>query len=358
MKCALIGPVHPYRGGIAHYTTLLSQALEHHQHDLLLVSFQRQYPQWLFPGRTDRDPSAKPFATTNAHYWLDSLNPLTWFRTFLRIQRYQPDLLILQWWTLFWFPIWLILLLLNRCLLGVPVLWICHNVLPHEPSRLDRIAAWLLLRWGDRIIVHSAAEAETLRAFLPTVQCSVVDMPAFPIFESKLDRAVARSRLNLPVERKVLLFFGIVRAYKGVSDLVQALPLIYRQWETVTLLIAGEFWKEQKRELVSLIASLDLPAETIVIDDRYIPDEEVSLYFSVADLLVAPYRQVTGSAVIQSALQWGLPIVTTTVVRATLPANQADAIVGWADPGDIAGLANVITNYLDYSMPPIDRPSG
>ncbi|MEZ4619510.1 MAG: glycosyltransferase [Caldilineaceae bacterium] len=193
MKCALIGPVYPYRGGIAHYTTLLSQALQRHNVDLLLISFARQYPQWLFPGRTDRDPSATPFATTAAHYWIDSLNPFTWLFSFARIRRYRPDLIILQWWTLFWFPIWWCLLWLNRMFLGAPVLWICHNVLPHEPSWLDRFAARALLRFGCRVIVHSAAEAETLHRLLPHLSYTIVEMPAFPIFGKAIDRSTARS---------------------------------------------------------------------------------------------------------------------------------------------------------------------
>ena len=129
---ALIGPVYPYRGGIAHYTTLLARVLRAAQNGVLLVSFKRQYPRWLFPGRSDKDPSQQPLTADDPHYWIDSLNPLTWLTAFQRIRRVRPDVLVLQWWTPFWTPVWLTLLLANKLLLGSRVCVICHNVLPHE----------------------------------------------------------------------------------------------------------------------------------------------------------------------------------------------------------------------------------
>ncbi|MEZ4868939.1 MAG: glycosyltransferase [Caldilineaceae bacterium] len=345
MKIALIGPVHPYRGGIAHYTTLLGQALCERGHELLLISFQRQYPRWLFPGRSDRDPSEQPLMAPDAQYWIDSLKPWTWLTTFGRIRRYAPDLIVLQWWTSFWTPIWLTFVVLNRLKLRRPVVWICHNVLPHEASWLDRYATQLVLRWGQQWIIHSEAEQLKLRQLLPQASSTIVTMPVFPVFRGRIAKTDALAKLHLPAKQKILLFFGIVRPYKGVLDLIQALPQIERVLGAVTLLVAGEFWQEQKQAVMTLIDDLKLNS-VVILDDRYIPNEEVPLYFSAADLLVAPYRQVTGSAVIQSALAWGLPIVTTSVVRPTLPPAQVALIAGWATAGDPVTLANAVIACL------------
>ncbi|MBX3014537.1 MAG: glycosyltransferase [Caldilineaceae bacterium] len=353
MKFALVGPVHPYRGGIAHYTTLLSKALREQQQELLLISFRRQYPSWLFPGRTDRDPSRVSLSAEAAHYWIDSLNPLTWLTTFGRIWRYRPQVLILQWWTAFWVPVWLTLLLLNRLLLGCTVVWICHNVTPHEATRLERWLARVVLRWGALRIVHSTAEQAKLQQLLPGVESAVVAMPTFPLFTDRIPQAQARAALELPTDQTILLFFGLVRPYKGLRFLVEALPLLRQAEPQLTLVIAGEFWQDQKAEIRALIEQLHL-TPWVRIDDRYIPDEEVSRYFSAADLLVAPYQRVTGSAVVQAALAFGMPIITTSVVHATLPAAQAAQLVDWVAPGDAQALAQAILAYL--CRPPVPPP--
>ena len=138
MRVALVGPVFPYRGGIAHYTTSLASALRDQDHQLLLISFSRQYPSWLYPGNTDKDPSTKPFTVADVRYWIDSLNPITWLSTFLRMRTFAPQVIVLQWWTTFFAPLWLAIALLNRIYWARPLVFIVHNVLPHEERRLDR----------------------------------------------------------------------------------------------------------------------------------------------------------------------------------------------------------------------------
>lgn len=311
MKVALVGPVYPYRGGIAHYTTMLYRALRERGHDVLMVSFKRQYPQWLYPGRSDKDPSKQPLIVEDAKYWIDSLNPFTWLTTFCRIWRYQPNVIVLQWWTTFWAPVWWVLGMLNRLFLKKPLLYICHNVLPHEVHWGDRKVTQTILGLGNGFIVHSAEERNRLLLLLPEAQVAVVTLPIFGMFATgeQITKEQARAQLELPIDVPVLLFFGIVRQYKGLQDVLSAMPEIRAHLGRIILLIAGEFW-EDKRPYIELIEQLGI-GDSVIIEDRYIPNEEVSRYFSAADVLVAPYRHMTGSAVLKMAQSFGTPIITT-----------------------------------------------
>ncbi|MGQ9765872.1 MAG: glycosyltransferase [Anaerolineae bacterium] len=316
MKVALIGPVYPYRGGIVHYTTMLYRALRERGHDVLMISFKRQYPSWLYPGRSDKDPSKKPLMVEDARYWIDSLNPLTWLTTFQRIRRHQPDVIVLQWWTTFWAPVWFTLGALNRLLLRKPLVYICHNVLPHENRKWDSQLTKMVLRWGSYFVVQSDNERERLTVLLPSAKAksAVVPLPVFDMFAGdRIPREEARRRLGLPLDVPVLLFFGIVREYKGLQDLLTALPEVRERLGRVILVVAGEFW-EDKRPYLEMIEHLGI-GDLVIIEDRYIPNEEVPVYFSAADVLVAPYRRVTGSGVVQMAKGLGVPVLTTCTGR-------------------------------------------
>jgi glycosyltransferase involved in cell wall biosynthesis len=313
MRLAVVGPVYPFRGGIAHYTTLLTTTLTELEHTVLLVSFRRQYPRWLFPGASDRDPSRAPLTMPIAQYWLDSLNPFTWLATFWRIRRFRPQRLVLQWWTSFWAPVWLTLAWLNWLFLRVPLVMICHNVLPHDARPWTRWITWLVLHQADQFIVQSEQEAQRLRSLLARsdqqLDVQVVPHPVYDMFaDQRQSRAEARRSLGLPVDVPVLLFFGIVRPYKGLRDLICALPQVVQQHPDLRLLIAGEFW-EPLREYQDLIEQLHL-RHHVQIDNRYVPNEEIGRYFSAADRLVAPYRRQTASGAIEMARGFGLPVIT------------------------------------------------
>jgi len=307
MRLALVGPVYPFRGGIAHYTTMLHQALREQGHQVLLVTFKRQYPAWLFPGRSDRDPSKEPLTVPEARRWLDSLNPLTWLTTFGRIRRQRPDALVLQWWTTFWAPVWLTWGVLNRLFLRKPLIYICHNVLPHEAHAGARWLTRLVLRQGHQFVVQSPEEEIRLRALVPQACVRVVPLPPFDMFvRQRMSKGEARSRLELPADAVILLFFGMVREYKGLIDMLRAMPALLAREEKTILVVAGEFW-DDKRPYLEVISQLGI-SDWVLIDDRYIPNEEVAVYFSAADALVAPYHQLTGSAVMQMAKAFRLPI--------------------------------------------------
>ncbi len=347
MKFVLVGPVYPYRGGIAHYTTMLCRALRERRHEVLMVSFKRQYPSWLYPGRSDKDPSQQPLLVEDARYWIDSLNPLTWLATFWRIRRYRPDALILQWWTTFWAPVWFVLGGLNRLFLRKPLVYICHNVLPHEVRWWDPWLARAVLRWGTQFIVQSEDEERRLLSLLSKVQTTVVPMPVFDMFANqRIPKEEARRHLGLPVDVPILLFFGIVRKYKGLQDLLAAMPEIRAHLGRVVLLVAGEFW-EDKQPYLEMIERLGI-GDSVIIEDRYIPNEEVGLYFSAADVLVAPYRRVTGSGAVQMARGFGVPIVTVREAGTEAADERAGLVVS---PDGVQTLVDAIGCYFLQDLP-------
>ncbi len=357
MRVALFGPVHPFRGGIAHYTTLLNRTLLDEGHSVLLVSFRRMYPGWLFPGESDRDPSATPLQATNPHYWIDSLNPLTWLTTFTRLRNFQPDLIVISWWTPFFAPLWYTLALLNRLFLRRELVVLCHNVLPHEESRVDRLLARAVLGWADRIVVQSEREKSRLLELLPAADVGIAPHPVYDMWAGgRISQAEARARLGLPTGLPILLFFGIVRKYKGLDSLLDALPYIQAETGDILLVIAGEFWDEQA-VYEQKIRALGLE-KSVRIDSRYIPDEEVALYFSAADILVAPYTSVTGSGVIQMAAGFGTPVVTTAAFDPAdhHPASRRVAVGDTEQlAGRVVGALAAIGRHESAAQPAIDN---
>jgi glycosyltransferase involved in cell wall biosynthesis len=344
MRFVLVGPTYPYRGGIAHYTTMLARVLREKGHQLLLISFKRQYPRRLFPGHSDKDPSTDPLEVEGVQYWLDSLNPATWLKTFDCIRKYAPDAIILQWWTPFWTPVWCVLGILNRLLLRSPLIYICHNVLPHETHWWSPWLARLALHWGTSFIVQSSDEAAVLLDLIRGPEVDIVPHPVYDIFgRQRVSKEDARRQLGVPIDVPVLLFFGIVRAYKGLEDLLKALPKVRAQLGETMLLVAGEFW-EDKQSYLDLIDELGV-TESVVIEDRYVPNERVSLYMSAADVLVAPYRRVTGSAVVQAARGSGCPVITTDLegLRQTMEPFNSGLL---AQPGNSQSLAETIGRFF------------
>ena len=344
MKCVLIGPTYPYRGGISHYTTLLYQHLGA-AHEVKLYSFKRQYPALLFPGRTDKDPSRYPLRA-DCEYLLDPSNPLTWLETFRRIKGDRPDALILQWWVPYWAPAFASIAGLVRRFTATRVMFICHNVFPHERSVIDQALVRLALTQGQFFIVQSEKDLHDLKRLLPGAQ---VRRAAHPIYEALAlggTMTAGEAKRQLGIEGKVLLFFGFVREYKGLKYLLRAMPQVMGRIET-HLLVVGEFW-DDKSSYLNLIGELGI-AQAVTIVDRYIPNEELGLYFSAADVVVLPYVDATQSGVTQLAYGFEKPVITTWV--GGIPEVVKDGETGLiVPPQDSEALGEAIVRYFEEDL--------
>lgn len=296
MRLAIIGPLPPFRSGVARHTWMLGRALAVRT-ELLIVSFVRQYPRWLFPGANDRDQTAFPLAEPYCRYELDSLNPLSWRRTVRMVEEHCPDAVVLPWWTVFWVPCYLYLVWAFRRK-GIPVHFLCHNVVDHDAGWIHHLAARSVLSRGSGFIVQSLAEKQRLEELVKEHNITVHPHPAF-------DRFVAQGPHLPPRAPLELLFFGIVRPYKGLEVLLHALTrledLDYR------LTIAGEFWQGREAAL-RMIADYGL-VDRIELVGRYVSDEEASGYFQRADAVVMPYLRASGSGVLGLAYSYGKPVI-------------------------------------------------
>jgi glycosyltransferase involved in cell wall biosynthesis len=229
----------------------------------------------------------------------------------------------------------------------IPTAFLCHNVEAHERSGIDAILSRYALGTSSRFITHSHRDRLTLEALLPGARVRAAPLPMFGVFRegTAIPTAAARSRLALD-GGDVLLFFGNIRRYKGLPVLLRALPRVLAR-RRCKLLVVGEFY-HQEDETKALIRELGL-GDHLVLVDRYVPNEEVALYFSAADLVVLPYRSASQSAIVQIAYAFQRPVVATAV--GGLPEVVDHEVTGLlAPPDDPEALADAICRFFDESM--------
>ena len=336
LRVAVVAPLWPLRGGIAHFAGAMARDLAGRSHDVRTVTFSRQYPERLFPGKTQLDAGPAPRGVPRAEALLDTLDPRTWTRTAQRLA--GVDVAVLHYWMPFVAPA---LGGLARALRrrGVIVVTVVHNALPHEPGPLDAPLARFALSAADRLIVLSEsvkADVERLGVHVPV---TLAAHPAYDVFGAPVPRAEARARLGLPVEAPVLLFFGFVRRYKGIGVLLEAMPEVARRVPNVRLVVAGEFYGDE----AALRAQAAPLGEAVRFDADYIPDARVADYFGAATAVVQPYLSATQSGVAGIALHFGRAVVTTDVGGLAADVGDAGLVV---PPGDAAALAESLVDIL------------
>ncbi len=344
MRWALLGPLHPYRGGIAHYGALLAEELSR-EDEIRAFNFRRLYPKLLFPGKTQYDESESPFALPSSRL-LGSLDPSSWWRTASAIAAAEPDAIVCHWWHPFFGPAYgSVLRRLARLRPDCARLLLCHNVLPHERSRVDLLMGRRALGAADGFLVHSESDAERLRELLPGALMKVHPHPRYEAFTGDApDRETARARLGIGPDEKVALFFGYVRAYKGLDLALRALARC--QEPGLRLWVVGEFY-EDPAPYEDLINDLGL-RDAVRIINRYVANEEVAAYFQAADLVLQPYRSATQSGIAQIAFAFGKPVLATAV--GGLPEQIEDGVSGLlVPPDDLPALAAAMDRFFGDS---------
>lgn len=346
-RVAVVGPGYPYRGGISHHTTLLCRHLAKSA-KVSLVNYAVLYPSpfgLLFPGKTQYD-RASALRFPNARI-LSTQNPLSWARTARRILGQKPDRVLLIWHHPVTAPAFGYLV--RKLSPHTRVVVLCHNVLPHEMPVLGKAALRFALKGARAFLVQSERERERLLAILSSRVPPPVRVVRHPIYDffakapsAPLSAAALRKRLRLD-GKKVILFFGYVRPYKGLKYLVSAMPAVAQRHDAA-LVVAGEFY-EPFEPYNRLVRELGVAGRVRLVD-RYIPNGEVRAYFALADVLVCPYTEATQSGIIQAALGFAIPVVATRV--GGLPDSVSDPQTGrLVDPRDSAQLAVAISAVLE-----------
>lgn len=338
-KIILIGPVYPYKGGISHYTGLMCKELTK-RHDVEMISYKMQYPKFLFH-KEQRDYSNDSFKIEDAEYLLNTANPFNIVRTAHHIRRKKPDMVVIQWWHPYFAPCYF---LLTRFMGRQNVVFVCHNVFPHERFPMDKVLTRLALKGGSHFIVHAAKEAKELTKIQPHPDYVVTPHPTYNAFRFEgMSREQAREKLSIGQEEHILLFFGYVREYKGLKYLLRAMPQICREDEKVRLWIVGEFGSD-KEDYLQLIRELAIE-NRVQLRDSYTPDREVEQYFAAADLVVLPYTSATQSGIVQIAYGFTRPVVVTDV--GGLPDVVEDGETGYiVEPENPQAIADAVVRFF------------
>jgi D-inositol-3-phosphate glycosyltransferase len=340
MRISIVGPVYPYRGGISQFTTSFAHELTLSGADVQVMSFQRQYPGWLYPGQSDKDPSMQ-HDEVSAEYILDPLYPWSWNRAARKIISFRPDMVIIQWWTTFWSPAYFFLCNALRRR-GIPCVFTIHNVIPHEKRLPDVMLCRLALSQGKAFITLSPNESSRLHALLSGSRIFQSRLPVPRMNLSGQNRAESRREMGIPAQQPVLLFFGIVRPYKGLLVLLNSLSILKKEGLTPWLYAVGEFW-ENVEDYQREITKLGLQ-DQIFLENRYVPNEELCRFFSSADAFIAPYIHGTQSAAIKTAMGYGLPVLASDQISSDLPQDSYPVFVHKA--GDEKDLAASIREFF------------
>lgn len=339
MKIVMIGPVFPYKGGIAHYTSLMYQNLAKY-HDVSMISYKLQYPRFLYK-KEQKDFENDNFRVEGTEYLIHTANPFNWLSSAGKIKKLCPDLVIIQWWHPYFSPCYWVL---SKLLKRTKILFLCHNVFPHERFPMDRILTKHVLKQGDCFIVQSAQDEEDLKSIRADAIYSKTVHPTYNAFKlENMSRQEAREQLHLSGE-KVLLFFGFVRKYKGLKYLLQAMPRISRELSDVKLLIVGDF-DNDKHEYMEMIQEWKIQ-EYIEIHDGYIPDKEVEKFFAASDVVVLPYESATQSGIVQIAYGFEKPVIASNV--GGLPEVVTDGKTGFiTNAKDSDDLAEKVIQFFN-----------
>ena len=320
MKITLLGPAHPYRGGLASIMETMAREYQSRGHEVRIYTFTVQYPSLLFPGKTQYVETPAP-ADLHIERVMNTVNPLNWVRLGLRLKREKPDMVLMKYWTPFMAPCFGTIARIARTNGVTKVVCQIDNVEPHEHHIIDKPCNHYYLGAVDGFVYMSEQVHGELKAY---TQAPAIFSP-HPMFEN-LGKAVERDeackKIGINPAENYTLFFGLIRDYKGLDLLLEA----WAKWlpEGRKLLIAGEFYASRDK-YIALIERLGLQ-DRVVLHDRFIADDDVKYYFSAADCLVLPYRTATQSGVTQIAYNFSLPMIVTRV--GGLPEIVPDGRVG------------------------------
>ncbi|MBU2636398.1 MAG: glycosyltransferase [Bacteroidetes bacterium] len=308
MNIIVIGPAYPWRGGIAHFNSLLAKYLCKN-HQVEIITFTRQYPKIFFPGKTQNEIDGKSPSVPVVQL-IDSINPFNWIKVAKEIRERKPDLLIFKYWLPFFGPCFRTIAKHAKKNSNIKVLFICDNVIPHEKRPGDIAFTKYAFKQSDYFIVQSKSVETDLLSLFPNAKYKFAPHPVYEIFGSPIDKPQAHKTLGIYSE-KVILFFGYIRQYKGLMVLLDAMNEIAKTSTPPRLLVVGEFYDDEEKYR-NRVKELQLENFVQFVSD-YVPNDKVNIYFSAADVVVLPYISATQSGITQIAYNFDKPVISTDV---------------------------------------------
>jgi len=348
VRIGIVGTTWPYRGGLSAFNERLARQFAAEGHEVEIFTFTLQYPDFLFPGKTQYSDAPKP-ADLSIRRTMNSINPFSWFKTARAIKKAGIELIIIKFWIPLMAPCLGTIARLCRCK-GIKVVSILDNVIPHEPHFWDKWLIRYFVRSVDRFVAMSESVQADCRKFLPETRKDRVALSPHPLYDNfgeAVPKAEARKALGLPTDKTILLFFGFIRDYKGLDLLMKAYAKTITNHQSpitnneLLLVVAGEFYNNgaQYKELEQ-----DLHLEgSIEWRTDFIPDDKVRFYFSAADLIVQPYKSATQSGVTQIAYHFERPMLVTDV--GGLAEIVPDGKVGYVCRVSEESVADALTRF-------------
>lgn len=343
MKIVIVGTSFPYRGGIAAFSDRLAQEFVKENVDVEIVTFKLQYPSFLFPGKTQYSDADAP-ADIPIFEMINSVCPTNWFKVGREIGRKNPDVVIFTYWMSFFAPCFGTIARSIKRKCHAKCIGLIHNMIPHEKSVLDKIFPPYFVKTMDSFVALSKsvlADVESLdkngkpKVFTPH--------PLYDLFGNIEDKSKAIKKLGLDEKYHYMLFFGLVRAYKGLDLLIDAFADERFRKMNVKLIVAGEFYDDEKPYLEQ-IERLGLK-DCVIINNRYISDADVKDYFNAADIIVQPYKSATQSGVTQIAYHFEKPMLVTNVggLKEIIPNGK----VGYVVESQPSAIADALVDFYE-----------
>lgn len=342
-KIVIVGPAHPLRGGgMSTFNERLAKAYSDRGDDVQIFSFSLQYPSVLFPGKSQFTDEPAPEGI-NIHSTINSVNPISWCKTGRKIRKLNPDLVIIRYWIPFMGPALGTIARRIRKNKRIKIIAITDNVIPHEHRPGDKALTKYFLKPVQGFITMSQSVMDDLETFDQIKPRSLCLHPLYDNYGEPIPRNDALQLLGLPAGHKYLLFFGLVRKYKGLDLLLEALSDEQLAHLSLKLIVAGEFYDDfdTYRKLVDDLGVSD----KVIMNNEFIPNAEVVRYFCAGDLVVQPYKDATQSGVTQVAYHFDKPMVVSNV--GALPEMVPDGKAGYVVEPEPKAIAEAIRKYFD-----------
>jgi D-inositol-3-phosphate glycosyltransferase len=343
-KIIIIGPAFPYRGGNSLFITHLYNSLKTN-FEVKIYNYKLLYPSVLFPGKTQYDESKSVVFSAPNERIVNSINPLNWIFTAIKINKENAELVVFDWWHPFFSFCHFAISFLVKKKYKNKILFITENVVSHESHFIDRILTKIGLMNSSMFLALSGVVEKELKSLAKDKKIYRSELPVYNCYSTseKFDRQKFAQQLGISPENLVLLFFGYVRKYKGLDILINAMPFVIKNNPNVTLLIVGEFYDDPK-PYIELIDSLSLKNHIKLINN-FVPNEEVEKYYLISDLVVLPYRSATQSGILNVAYGFYKPVLVTNV--GGLAEFIEDGTTGYiVEPGNPLKISQGIAKFL------------
>jgi glycosyltransferase involved in cell wall biosynthesis len=344
MKIVILGTAWPYRGGLAAFNERLAKQFVLEGHEVKVVTFTLQYPSFLFPGKTQYSNETAPNGLHIVRE-INSCNPANWLKVGNLLKHEAPDMLISCYWMAFFAPCYGVIQNIVRRNGKTKCIALVHNMIPHEPSVLDKWLAPFFVKQTDGFVALSESVVQDI-ASLDKGQKPKTFSP-HPIYDhygEKMDKEAACQALCLDAGKRYMLFFGLVRAYKGLDLLLDAFAKVKDDLKDLQLIVAGEFYEDEDQYWTQ-IKNNGL-ADRVIVRNEFVADADLRKYFGAADLIVQPYKTATQSGVTQVAFHFEKPCLVTNV--GGLGEIIHDGKMGYAAEAQVDAIAASLKDYYQH----------